>query len=90
MNDNKPDTDQIEIQKELLELMIKAGRRLMHDFKHMLNEVPKDSMFKVEFEERAKMWEEIFYPDNGPKTIAVDCTMPYTNWNLGYLKRTSF
>ncbi len=55
------------IQKEMLELAIKSGRRLMHDFKHMLNEVPDSSMFKKEFEERGKMWHDIFYPDNGMK-----------------------
>jgi hypothetical protein len=55
------------IQKEMLELSIKAGRRLMHDFKHMLNELPKGAMFKKEFEERGKMWEDIFYPDHGMK-----------------------
>ena len=60
------------IQKEMLELSIKAGRRLMHDFKHMLSEVPKDAMFKKDFEERGKMWEDIFYPDHGMKNYRSD------------------
>lgn len=59
--------DPLVIQTEMLELSIKAGRRLMHDFKHMLNEVPEGSMFKEQFAERGKMWENIFYPDDGMK-----------------------
>lgn len=59
--------DQVEIQKELLEITIKAGRRLMHDFNHMLSEVPKENMFLKEYQERAQIWHDIFYPDDGPK-----------------------
>jgi hypothetical protein len=70
MSDAKVDIlneDQFQIQKEMLELVIKAGRRLMHDFDHMLNEVPKDNPFKKDFQERAQLWRDIFYPDNGAK-----------------------
>lgn len=59
--------DQIEILKELLELSIKAGRRMMHDFDHMLNEVPDDNDYKKEYRERGKHWQTIFYPDDGMK-----------------------
>jgi hypothetical protein len=55
------------IQKEMLELSIKSGRRLMHDFKHMLSEVPDGSILKKDFEVRGKVWEDIFYPDHGMK-----------------------
>lgn len=66
VSDN-PLEDQCIIQKEMLELVIKAGRRLMHDFKHMLDEVPNNNAFKDTYQQRAKIWENIFYPDNGPK-----------------------
>jgi hypothetical protein len=56
-----------DIQKETLELVIKAGRRLMHDFDHLLNEVPKGNDQKSMYEQRAKLWRNIFYPDDGPK-----------------------
>lgn len=59
--------DQFQIQKEMLELCIKAGRRLMHDYQHMLNEVPDDNYFKKEYRERGNMWKDIFYPDDGMK-----------------------
>jgi len=59
--------DQFEIQKEMLELSIKAGRRAMHDFDHMLNEVPEGNMWKKEYRERGKHWKSIFYPDDGMK-----------------------
>lgn len=59
--------EQIKIQTELLELAIKSGRRLMHDYKHLLSELPPDSMFKKEFAARGQMWEDIFYPDKGFK-----------------------
>lgn len=55
------------IQKELLELTIKAGRRLMHDFYHLLSEVPDNNQFKKVYTERAEMWKTIFYSDDGPK-----------------------
>jgi len=59
--------DQFAIQKELLELTIKAGRRLMHDFDHMLNEIPNDNKEKAMYEDMAKHWRSIFYPDDGNK-----------------------
>lgn len=64
--------DQQQIQKELLELTIKAGRRLMHDFDHLLNELPKSNINKKEYEERAKLWRDIFYADNGPKNYRTE------------------
>lgn len=59
--------DILSIQKEMLELTIKAGRRLMHDFNHMLNEIPETSTEKEMYSSRGKMWGDIFYPDDGPK-----------------------
>ncbi len=38
----------------------------MHDFDHLLQELPQGNI-KNEFEERAKLWRDIFYSDNGPK-----------------------
>ena len=64
--------DQIEMLQEMLELSIKAGRRMMHDYNHMLDEIPNDNMFKEDFEERAKIWRSIFYPDNGMKNYRAE------------------
>jgi hypothetical protein len=55
------------IQKEMLELAIKAGRRAVHDFDHLLNEAKLDPTIREEFQQRVTMWKEIFYPDKGPK-----------------------
>lgn len=55
------------LQKDLLELSIKSGRRLLHDFDHLLSELPKDHFFKDDFKERSKIWHSVFYPDNGMK-----------------------
>ena len=68
--DNKD--DQIVILKEMLELSIKAGRRMMHDFNHILDEIPHDNPVKKEFRERAQIWKSIFYPDNGMKNYRAD------------------
>jgi hypothetical protein len=67
MDDVQKNEDLIKFQKEMLDLMIKAGRRLMHDFDHMLDEIPSDNIFREEYKERAAMWRTIFYPDNGAK-----------------------
>lgn len=61
------DENQVEILKEMLELSIKAGRRMYHDYKHMLSEISPDNHFYDEFKERGKIWRSIFYPDNGMK-----------------------
>jgi hypothetical protein len=53
-------------QKELMELTIKAARRVLHDFDHLLNEVQAVEI-RNEFRERARMWKTIFYPDDGNK-----------------------
>jgi hypothetical protein len=59
-------TDQA-IKTELLELMIKAGRRVMHDFEHAVNEIPKNNPFREDFLESVRGWHTVFYPDRGPK-----------------------
>lgn len=64
--------DQVEVLQEMLELSIKAGRRMMHDFNHMLDEIPKNNSFKEEYRERAQIWRSIFYPDNGMKNYRAD------------------
>jgi hypothetical protein len=74
--------DLIQFQKEMLDLMIKAGRRLMHDFDHMLREIPADNIFKEDYEERAAMWRTIFYPDNGAKNYRSE--MHQTIMNLEF------
>ncbi len=68
-----------DFQKEMLDLSIKSGRRLMHDYKHMLSEVPEDNMFKKDFQERGEMWESIFYPDNGMKNYRSELVQTIMN-----------
>lgn len=69
-----------DIQKQMLELSIKSGRRLMHDFQHLLDEVPNDNPSKKLFIERGEIWKSIFYPDNGMKDYLTD--MHYRIRNL--------
>ena len=78
MEEVKGVEDLFNVQKEMLELSIKAGRRMMHDFKHMLREVPNDNMFKKDFEERAEIWESIFYPDDGMKNYRSELHLTIT------------
>lgn len=59
--------EEFEIQRELLELSIKSGRRLMHDFNHLIDELPNNHPSKKMYRERAEIWQSIFYPDNGMK-----------------------
>lgn len=57
-----------EIQKEMLELAIKAGRRMAHDYQHMVNELLRNNVLSADlFQDRAKHWESIFYPEDGLK-----------------------
>lgn len=66
-------TEDIEItQKAMLELAIKSGRRLLHDFDHLLSELPKDHFFKEDFKERSQMWHTVFYPDDGMKNYLTE------------------
>ncbi len=62
--------DPPQAQRELLELMVKAGRRCAHDLAHAVSligmrEPPRE--LAVEFHRRAQQWREVFYPDDGPK-----------------------
>ena len=59
--------EQFDIQAELLELSIKAGRRAVHDFDHLLNQCELSEGDKAFFRERLDMWKKIFYPDDGMK-----------------------
>lgn len=74
--------DQFEIQKELLELSIKAGRRMMHDYKHMLSEIPANNVNRQEFQQRGKIWESIFYPDNGMKNYRSELHLEIDNLRI--------
>ena len=64
--------DQLEILQEMLELSIKAGRRMYHDYKHMLSEVPRNNQFYEDFKERGDIWHSIFYSDNGMKNYRAE------------------
>jgi hypothetical protein len=74
--------DLLLIQTELLELTIKAGRRLMHDFHHLLSEVPDDNQFKEVYTKRAAMWKGIFYPDDGPKNYRASLHYEISNLEM--------
>jgi len=78
--------DQSDIQKEMLELTIKAGRRMMHDFKHAIDEIPSVNPNKGMFQERAKIWGNIFYPDDGPKNYRSSLHLEITNLELEILR----
>ena len=73
--------DQYQIQREMLELAIKAGRRLMHDFNHMLSEVPDDNEWKKEYRERGAHWQSVFYPDDGMKNYRTRLHQEIMNLN---------
>jgi hypothetical protein len=53
-----------EAQRELMELVIKAGRRCAYDLKHAANAMPlNDDMFGHKFyHQRADMWLKVFDP----------------------------
>jgi len=67
--------DIITTQKEMLELAIKSGRRLLHDFDHLLQDIPKDHFFREDYKERSQMWHTVFYPDNGMKDYLTELHM---------------
>lgn len=76
--------NQVKILQEMLELSIKAGRRMYHDYKHMLSEIPSDNRFYDDFKERGEIWRSIFYPDNGMKNYRADLhrEMEQLEWKL--------
>jgi hypothetical protein len=86
MTDQK---DQIQILEEMLELSIKAGRRMYHDYKHMLDEISEDNRFKEDFRERGKIWHSIFYPDNGMKNYRAELhrEIEHLEWENRDLKK---
>lgn len=52
--------------KEMFELLSKAGLRCAYDLRHAANHI-KDKELSKMFNDRAKMWLNIFNPNNGPK-----------------------
>lgn len=60
-----------EAQRELLRLMIRAGRRCAHDLAHAADEMALPLAQRKDaaraWHERAQMWAQIFYPASGPK-----------------------
>lgn len=81
--------DQIKILQEMLDLSIKAGRRMYHDYNHMLSEIPNDNMFYEDFKERGKVWHSIFYPDNGMKNYRAELhkDIEQLEWELSQAKK---
>lgn len=66
----EPQPRPAEMQSELLELMVKAGRRCAHDLAHAasligMQEPPRELV--DELNRRAEEWRAVFYPDGGPK-----------------------
>jgi hypothetical protein len=60
------------VQKELFELLVKAGRRCAYDLKHAFEHIPKDDVIKPMLEGRAEMWLRVFNPDGGVKDYRAD------------------
>ena len=80
MSKKEEDYTPQEIQAELMELTLKAGRRLMHDFAHLLNEVDADTS-KI-YRERLKVWKSIFYADNGNKNYRAELHHDISHLNI--------
>jgi len=55
------------LQKELLELIVKAGRRCAYDLDHAAGMIHGDPYWRNKLGERAKYWLTIFDPADGPK-----------------------
>ncbi len=55
-----------DIPNEILELIIKAGRRCAYDLRHAADGIGYEEHRKL-YLERAEMWLSIFNPANGPK-----------------------
>lgn len=55
------------LQKELFELIVKAGRRCAYDLDHAAGMILHDPYFRNKLGERAKYWLTIFDPADGPK-----------------------
>ena len=64
--DDKEISVQLESQRELLELMIKVGRRCAHDLAHAADDIKDPKWHKI-YRERSDAYLAIFYPDSGPK-----------------------
>ena len=55
-------------QRELYELIVKAGRRCAHDLAHCADLIPTElntDLGSKFFHERAKMWLDVFYMEDG-------------------------
>lgn len=52
--------------KEMFELLSKAGLRCAYDLRHAADNIEDKELSKM-FNDRAKMWLNIFNPNNGPK-----------------------
>lgn len=63
MNNNE---DIKEDQAELLEIIVKAARRCAYDLEHAADQIIDRKQSDM-YHERAKMWQVIFNPANGPK-----------------------
>jgi hypothetical protein len=59
------------MQRELMRLMIRAGRRCAHDLAHAADEMALPLAQRPDaaklWADRAQMWAQIFYPVGGPK-----------------------
>lgn len=58
--------DSVDILRETLELVVKAGRRCTHDLAHAVDCI-SDKTEQQMFQERVAVWHAVFYQDGGPK-----------------------
>lgn len=74
-----------EAQRELLRLMVRAGRRCAHDLAHAADELALPLAQRKDaaqaWHERAQMWTRIFYPASGPKDYRDE--LHHEIWRLG-------
>ena len=58
--------EDLEYHKELLELMVKAGRRCAYDLRHAADHISDKELAEI-FSDSADYWLTIFNPAQGPK-----------------------
>ena len=48
-------------QAEINRLVTRAARRCSRDFRHAIDHIPDKDPFKIEYQERVRMWQETFW-----------------------------
>lgn len=71
LDENGPLADIESARRQTLELIVKAGRRCAYDLAHAADQLP-DKRSRELYEQRARMWQDIFNPAHGPKDYRHD------------------